>query len=218
MSLEILIRVTKNREFLIFIVVTILGISIGAFLYHSQNYSLIFYGDSVSHLVGARKIVDSTSPGIDQIGTVWLPLPHILFLPFSLNTFLFTSGAAGLVVNLACTFIGSIFLYRIIKTTLNLSEGRSSYLPITCSLLYAVNPNVLYLSLTAMTEAPFMLFFIASCYYFQRFLSNPVSLKNVAYSSVFVMLATLCRYEGWLLPNIFNKVATAAVSLEHRKI
>ena len=30
----------------------------------------------------ARRIVDSRTPGYDQVGTVWLPLPHWLMLPF----------------------------------------------------------------------------------------------------------------------------------------
>lgn len=35
-------------------------------------------------------------------------------------------------------------------------------------LLYASNPNLLYLGVTAMTEAPFLLFFIGSAYLVQR--------------------------------------------------
>ncbi len=41
----------------------------------------LYYGDAEAHLDIARRIVDSRQPGYEQIGTVWLPLPHLLMLP-----------------------------------------------------------------------------------------------------------------------------------------
>ena len=37
---------------------------------------VLYYGDAEAHLNIARRIVDSRTPGPEQIGTVWLPLPH----------------------------------------------------------------------------------------------------------------------------------------------
>ena len=45
----------------------------------------LYYGDAEAHLDIARRIVDSRKPGYDQFGTVWLPLPHLLMLPFVTN-------------------------------------------------------------------------------------------------------------------------------------
>ena len=42
---------------------------------------MLYYGDADAHLKIARRIVDSQTPGYEQIGTVWLPLLHLLMLP-----------------------------------------------------------------------------------------------------------------------------------------
>ena len=51
---------------------------------YSKDY-LLLYGDAVAHLAIARRIVDARYPGIAQLGGVWLPLPHLLMLPFIRN-------------------------------------------------------------------------------------------------------------------------------------
>ena len=51
-----------------------------------------------------------------------------------------------------------------------------------------------------MTEAPFLLFFTASVYFLQKLVTgNYLNFKHILLSSVFVSLATLCRYEAWIL-------------------
>ncbi|HEY8140181.1 MAG TPA: glycosyltransferase family 39 protein, partial [Nitrososphaera sp.] len=161
-----------------------------------DKYSLTFYGDSASHLIGARKIVDWMDPGLNQLGTVWLPLPHLLLLPFSLVDALFTSGLAGTIVSLPSLAITAALIYKMIR--IHIVEG-CAYIAFAGALLYASNPNILYIGLTAMTEAPFMLFFVASAYYFQNWRLNSSRFRNLLLCSVFVALATLCRYEGWIL-------------------
>ncbi len=47
----------------------------------SRGY-LLLYGDAVAHLGIARRILDSHNPGLVQLGGVWLPLPHLMMLPF----------------------------------------------------------------------------------------------------------------------------------------
>src|SRR4051812_33737519 len=60
----------------------------------SRGYTL-YYGDAEAHLNIARRILDSRTPGPEQFGTVWLPLPHLLMLPFAARDFLWRSGLAG---------------------------------------------------------------------------------------------------------------------------
>ena len=60
----------------------------------AQGYTL-YYGDAEAHLNTARRIVDSRTPGYDQLGTPWLPLPHLLMLPFIGTAAWWTSGLAG---------------------------------------------------------------------------------------------------------------------------
>jgi hypothetical protein len=47
-----------------------------AFHYHRLGLTLSHY-DARGHLVVARRIFDSITPGWQQIGAVWLPLPHL---------------------------------------------------------------------------------------------------------------------------------------------
>ncbi len=46
-------------------------------LYSMDNYVFLYFGDAASHIVKARQIIDSWNPGIENIGTVWLPLPYL---------------------------------------------------------------------------------------------------------------------------------------------
>jgi hypothetical protein len=228
-----------SPTFVILIITVIISILSAFFLYSQDKHSLTYYGDSVSHLVRAREIVDSSNPGIfEQLGTNWLPLPHILLLPFTLIDLLFNTGLAGLAVSLPCFAITTVLLYRILKSQLD-----AGYVAILGALLYASNPNIIYLGITPMTEAPFMLFFVSAAYFFLKWMSGPKKylsvhtlregkiltkptlgnsfahrsshLVNLLLCSVFISLATLSRYEGWILPP-FLVYFVVATSLKRR--
>ncbi len=163
-------------------------------LYIHDRYSLLYYGDAVSHLFGARRLVDWEHPGLQQLGTVWLPLPELLFLLPSLIDVLFFTGLAGSIVNLSALTLTTYAIYSTLKDT-----KRSSRLPLLLlSLLYPLNLNVLYLSSVAMTEACFILFFTASAFYLYRFMKDCRE-RHIMLSASFIALATLTRYEGWAL-------------------
>jgi len=206
-------RLLKNESFIIFAIALAIGIISAISLFLLDNNSLLYYGDAISHLTGARKFVDWMEPGLIQMGTVWLPLPHLLLLPFSLVDQLFSTGFAGLMVSLPCHAITSVLLYKIIKEHVG-----NSKIGIIGAFLYAANPSLIYLGITAMTEAPFMLFFVAFAYYFQKWNNFSDSeelsedsknflqrneLNYLLLSSVFISLATLCRYEAWILVIVF---------------
>src|ERR1700679_2593966 len=57
--------------------------------------TLLNFGDAEAHLNIARRIVDSRTPGWAQIGTTWLPLPHLLMIPFVRHDRLWITGLAG---------------------------------------------------------------------------------------------------------------------------
>ena len=57
-------------------------ISILSFLYYFRQGEILLYGDAVAHINIARRVFDSRTPGLLQLGTVWLPLPHLLMIPF----------------------------------------------------------------------------------------------------------------------------------------
>ena len=62
--------------------------------YHRLGLSLAHY-DARAHLVVARRIFDSLIPGWQQVGAVWLPLPHLLnALPVQIDWFYRTGFSA----------------------------------------------------------------------------------------------------------------------------
>lgn len=209
-----------NEPAIIFLAVMAIGLFVAFYLYYVvDKYSLIYYWDSISHMVAARKFVDwSENPGFGQIGTVWMPLPHFLLLPSVLIGALFASGFAGTALSLPCLAITSVFLYKIVKAQSKLHLGTvASYTAIAGALLYATNPNILYLGITAMTEAPFMLFFVASVYHFQKWFQHGGRLKDLLLCSVFLSFATLSRYEGWFLPVFLVIVASIFIFKSNEK-
>src|SRR6185437_10057146 len=68
--------------------------------YASQT--IVLYSDAHSHLAVARRVVDNVTPGLAQFGAVWLPLPHIIMLPFIWNDFLWRTGLAGSLASMPC--------------------------------------------------------------------------------------------------------------------
>jgi len=201
-------RIRSNGDWIVFAAVILLGLSASFYLYSLDKYSLVYFGDSASHLLGARKIVDWMDPGLQQMGTVWLPLPHFMLLPFTLIDSMFTTGFAGVAVSLPCFAITAAMLYKMAR--LQLPAGLA-YIGFIAAFLYFSNSNILYLGLTAMTEAPFMMFFVVAAYFMQKWSRNSEHLRYLALSSIFVALATLCRYEGWILPLFIVPLATTLV-------
>ena len=50
-------------------------LSVAAYVITDRLGAVLLYKDSISHLEIARRVLDSTSPGLAQLGAVWLPLP-----------------------------------------------------------------------------------------------------------------------------------------------
>jgi len=197
---------------LIFIATILVGFISAWILYLVDESSLLYYGDAVSHLYSARRFVDSNDPGLIQMGTVWLPLPHLIMMPFSLVDSLFSTGFAGL-VNLPLHALTAVLIYKIIFT-----QTKRPYIAIIGGLLYATNPNLMYLGITAMTEVPFLLFFVASVYFLQKWMILENNFRYILLASFFISLATLCRYEAWILAPILVLFAVHhAIKLRNKK-
>src|SRR5258705_13774440 len=72
----------------------------------SRGY-LLLYGDAVAHLGIARRILDSRNPGLIQLGGVWLPVPHLLMVPFVQKLEWRQDGLAGALPSRIC-YIASV--------------------------------------------------------------------------------------------------------------
>lgn len=165
--------------------------------------SLIYYSDAISHLVIAREIFDSMAPGLGQLGSVWPPMTHLLLLPFVTNDFLFYSGLAGTIVSTMSTAVTAVLLFRIVKLQFDCALAG-----ILASCLYLINPSVIYMGVVPMMESPFMMFFMLSVYYIQKwyytYTRNDTDIwkqyRSIIKSAFAISAATLTGYEGWLLP------------------
>lgn len=214
---------------ILFAVIIVGGLSFALSLYRADRYSLVYYGDAVSHLIGGRKLLDlNEDPSCCRIGTVWLPLPHILLMFPSMIDGLFFTGFAGLLVSLPSLALTSFFLYRIVTLVLAkipiVDRSVIPYAALAGALLYASNPNTLYLGITAMTEAPFMLFFVASGYYFLRWYEERAKAREIdkglgflLVSSLLLAAATLSRYEAWILPLLLIPLTISSTGLSSRR-
>ncbi len=152
-----------------------------------------YYGDAPSHLNIARRIIDSRTPGFDQLGVPWLPLPHLLMLPFVGNDYLWQTGLAGAIPSGACFLLAATFLYAAAKSVFASRVAGAAAVG-----LLALNPNLLYLQSTPMTEPVFLACFMALLYFTARF-KRTQAMWLVAAAGLAALAATLTRYEGWLL-------------------
>ena len=86
-------------------------------------------------------------PGWQQIGAVWLPLPHVLnMLPVQVDAW-YRSGASAVAISIAAMAVAAGALARFVaRRTDSWSAGAAG------AALMLANPNVLYLQSTPMTE------------------------------------------------------------------
>lgn len=157
-----------------------------------RNGYLLYYGDAVAHLNIARRLIDSRTPGYEQIGTVWLPLPHLLALPLIRYDALWRTGLAGAIPAAVCFVAAGGFLFAAVRRLLSTAAGW------TAVLLLASNPNQLYLQSIPMTESIFLAELAAVAYFTLRF-RDTHSLACAAAAGLAALAGTLTRYDGWFL-------------------
>jgi hypothetical protein len=188
---------TREETFPITLAAVLLSF-VALLLSFSRGY-LLLYGDAVAHLGIARRILDSRNPGLIQLGGVWLPLPHLLMLPFVQKLEWWQNGLAGAWPSLICYVAGVAGFYRLAR---HLLMPRWA---IAATALYALNPNLLYLATTAMTEPLFLalLIWIAlltlECVAAIRAARHAVVARRLILVSVFILAAVYTRYDGWVL-------------------
>lgn len=153
--------------------------------FYSGGYTL-YYGDAEAHLNIARRIWDNREPAYREIGTVWLPLPHLLTLVFSLNDFLWRSGLAGAIPSALCFVLACYLFFRSLRSSLE--STNAAFAGVT---VLAWNPNLIYLQSIPMTEALFLVCLAGLLL---------ATLKDQpAIAGLCTLAATLTRYEGWFL-------------------
>ncbi len=160
---------------------------------------LLLYGDAVAHLGIARRIVDSRYPGLAQLGGVWLPLPHLLMLPFAQRLDWWQNGMAGAWPSLAAYVLGVTGCYALCRKLVPFAWAFAG------TAFFALNPNLLYLSTTAMTEPLFLALLLWSTVVAWEAVEALQTGKiatartRLLVSGLLTMAMVFTRYDGWIV-------------------
>jgi len=190
-----------------------LALSLLALAYCLPRGMLLLYGDAVAHLAIARRIFDSLNPGFRQLGSVWLPLSHLLLLPFVQKMSWWQSGLAGAWPSMACYVLGCIGIYRLARMWLHPAAA------IIAAMIYALNPGLLYMQTTAMTEPLFLAEMIWSALLIAehgRALKADEQRRAsrlLVAAGLVLVCAVFTRYDGW----IYAAFAWLVVAWEMRR-
>jgi hypothetical protein len=138
-------RLLGTTPTLIAVIVAIVG-TFAAIHYHRLGLTLAHY-DARAHLVVARRVLDSLTPGWQQVGAVWLPLPHLLNLfPVQIDAF-YRSGAFAVAISIASMAVAAWAIASLIQRATGSTIGG-----LVAATLLMINPDVLYLQSTPMSE------------------------------------------------------------------
>lgn len=163
------------------------------FLYYFAQGHMLEYDDSISHPMIARRVLDSPTPGLSQIGGVWPPLPHLLTLPFIWNDWMYYSGTAGSIESMICYVVVLVFTYRIARLI-----GCGPAPAVLAAGIMAINPNMRYMQSISMTELPLLCGIVLAVYFLLQW-SRTESVWHMTGLIASVIFASATRYEGWAL-------------------
>lgn len=120
---------------------------IAAWVIYLREGLVLSHYDAKAHLVVSRRVIDSLTPGWQQLGAVWLPLPHLIqLLPTQIDLF-YRTGAFASTVSIAA-FAVTVWAAASLVLRMTGSVAGAS----TAAALLVLNPNLLYLQSTPMTE------------------------------------------------------------------
>ena len=199
------------------------------FLAHYYRYSqILLSGDAVAHINIARKVFDSRTPGLSQLGTVWLPLQHLLTIPFVISTSMWSSGIGGAIPSMAGYIAGVIGIYRLVRD--GLGSRPAAWV---AAVIYGANPNLLYVQTTALNEPLSMALFIWAVVWFADFWRMaqgawraeqipPKSGETVVWHPLVLcglalLGEILIRYDGWFNGCAIAVAVVVVLALAYRR-
>jgi len=198
-----------KQNALFILLAVLIATSIYHFIFFYTNGLGLAYNDARSHLDIGRRVVEGLKPGIAQLGSVWLPLPHLLMIPTVWNDFMWHSGLAGALQSMISFVAIGLLIYLFLQRIGVGMLGR-----VIGVFIFATNLNVLYLQSTAMTELLLMATMMAGCYYLLIWFQKE-QIVDLVKSSFWIMLSSLVRYDGWFLFVFAAMLATLYTLKKH---
>jgi hypothetical protein len=157
---------------------------------------LLLYGDAVAHLHIARRVLDSAEPGYRQLGSVWLPLPHLLLLPFVMKMSWWRTGLAGAWPSMAWYVLACAGVYGLLR---RVAGGAAAGLG---TAFFMLNPGLLYFATTAMTEPLFLAEMVWSALLLVRLAQTGADERRgrrlLLGAGLILVCAVYTRYDGWI--------------------
>ncbi len=180
-------------------------VSVLAFLYYFYHGQILLYGDAEGHINIARRVFDSRTPGLLQLGTVWLPLPHLLIMPFLTSDWAWRTAVGGSIPSMIAYVLSGLGIFRLVRSSLgNSAEEGAKFAAWFALLVFAGNPSLIYLQATAMTEPLYLALFIWAAVHLMEFakaVQNQEFLqaqRSLFWCSLCLAGCTLTRYDGWI--------------------
>jgi hypothetical protein len=186
-------------------------VSIFSFLFYFRRGDLLLYGDAVAHINIARRVFDSQTPGLLQLGTVWLPLPHLLMILFLFSNWMWKTGVGGSIPSMVAYVFGTLGIFRLVRGRWRYfapTDGTARVVSWVAAIIYAANPNLIYLQTTAMTEPLYLALFVWAVVHFNEFVqqaerwegsSSLTASSSLVKCGICLAAACLTRYDGWFL-------------------
>jgi hypothetical protein len=182
------------------------GIVIGtaAAVYYSRAGLRLSHYDARAHLVVARRVFDSLTPGWRQLGGVWLPLPHVIDLPLVATSWGYRTGIPAVAASVLALAVGLAALARWM-----VRETGSVAAALVAPALILGNPNVLYLQSTPMTEPLLLGLSCVALLAVDEWIRSPDS-RRAVWAGPALSALLLVRYEGWFVGAALGAVAAVA--------
>lgn len=219
--MNIQVERTKQNELRV-VALTASAFSVAAFLWFYVHSEILLYGDAVAHINIARRVFDSRTPGPLQLGTVWLPLPHVATIPFILNDWMWRSGVGGSIPSMIAYVLGVAGIFRLVRARF------SNITATAAAAIYALNPNLLYMQSTGMTESIFLSTVIWAVVYLDAVVralrtedataEGLPAYKALERCGMVLAAAMLTRYDGWVLAGIVGVVLLVVLARAWRQL
>ena len=191
------------------VVLLAVALSIGFFVWYETHGLTLAFNDARIRELISRRVIFSRTPGLGQLGTTWLPLPSLLMLPLIWSDTLFRSGLAGSLPSMGAYVLAGVYMYRIGRLVSGSRAG--GWL---AALVLLLNPSLLYMQSTAMSEVPSLTAFVIAIYYAVR-VAETHHASDLVKCATAVAAGTLIRYDDWILAFALVPVL-ALIAWRHR--
>lgn len=182
-----------NRHALHIVLLVTVILSVASLAYYANQHLTLAYGDAESHINISKHVISGVTPGFGQLGGVWLPLQHLMMIPFVWNDTLWRTGIGGSLVSVISFVVAAVFIYKIIFLL-----SKDSFASFLGTLVFITNPNILYLQSTPLGEVPLTIMMILGVYYLLKWVVHD-KISHLIFGAFFILCGSLIRYDAWFL-------------------